>query len=158
MADFDLEPGETETLRHAPGWADAVVVAVILLVEFAILAAASREFEAEPMRFSQGTLAGIIVAALFVGAALQFAVLAMPPLLTVTDRRIVLRRRLGWDEPDMLRLEDITEVRREGWRLVIADGGVTLSVFCPPTFAPRMRRAIAGARTLPSAGPPRNAR
>ncbi len=147
MADFDLEPGETETLRHAPGWADALVVALILLVEFAILAAASREFEAQPMRYDQTTLAAIIVATLFIGAALQFAVLAMPPLVTLTDRRIVLRRRLGWDEPDMLRLDAIETVRREGWRLHIAGGGVTLAVFCPPLFAPRLRRAIVGART-----------
>ncbi len=142
MIDFELEPGETETLRHAPGWVDAVAVAVILLVEFAILAGASREFDSEPMRFSQGTLAGIIVAALFVGAALQFAVLAMPPLVTVTDRRVVRRRRLGWDEPDMLRLEEVGEIRQEGWRLMIAGGGMTLAFLCPPPFAPRLRRVI----------------
>ena len=142
MADFDLEPGETETLRHAPAWVDLIIVAVILLAEFAVLAAASEEMTAEPMRYEQATLAAAIVVTLFVGAGLQFAVLAMPPLVEVTDRRIALRRRLGWDDPEMMRLDAIETVRQEGWRLIVAGGGQRLSFFCPPLFAPRLRRAI----------------
>jgi hypothetical protein len=144
MADFELEPGETESLRHAPGWVDVVIVAVILLAEFAILAVASQEFRAEPMRYEQATLAVVIVITLFVGAGLQFAVLAMPPLVELTDRRIVLRRLLGWDEPDILRLNAVETVRQEGWRLTVAGGGRCLSFFCPPPFAPRLRRVIEG--------------
>jgi len=145
MADFELEPGETETLRHAPGWVDLIIVGVILLAEFAILAAASQEMKAEPMRFEQATLAAVIVGTLFVGAGLQFAVLAMPPLVEMTDRRIVLRRRLGWDEPEIMRLDAVETVRQVGWRVVVSGGGATLSFFCPPPFAPRIRRAIEGA-------------
>ena len=68
MAEFEFEPGETETLRHAPGWVDLLVVGVILLIEFAILAAASQEITAQPMRYDQATLAAVIVITLFAGA------------------------------------------------------------------------------------------
>lgn len=142
MADFAFEPGETELLRHAPGWVDVLIVAVILLVEFAILAATSQEFRAEPMRYDQDTLAGVIVITLFVGAVLQFAVLVMPPLVEITDRRILRRRRLGWDDPDTLPLDTVEEIQQQGWRLVIRGGGTTLEFFCPPPFAPRVRKAI----------------
>ena len=142
MADFEFEAGETETLRHAPGWVDLCVVAVILVIEFAVVAAASAEIAAEPAPAEQRNLALIIVTALFAGAGLQFVVLVMPPLLEVTDRRILLRRRLGWDDPETLRLDDIEDIRQEGWRLVIIAGGKTLAFFCPPAFAPRIRRAV----------------
>lgn len=145
MTDFAFEPGETERLRHAPGWLDLGVVAVILLLEFAVLAAASQEMRAEPMRYEQSTLAAVIVGTLFVGAVLQFAILAIPPLIEVTDRRIVRRRRLGWDDPETLRLASVESVRQEGWLLLVSGGGRTLSFFCPPPFAPRIRRAIARA-------------
>ncbi len=149
MAEFEYEPGETETLRHAPVWVDLCVVAVILLIEFAILAAASNEMAADPMRYEQRTLAIVIVTALFAGACLQFVILVMPPLVEITDRRILLRRRLGWDDPETLRLDDIEDIRQEGWRLVIIAGGAkTLAFFCPPAFAPRIRRAIASATAV----------
>jgi len=146
MAEFEFEPGETETLRHAPGWVDLLVVGVILLIEFAILAAASQEITAQPMRTDQATLAAVIVITLFAGAGLQFAILAMPPLIEITDRRIVRRRRLGWDDPETLRLDAVDEIRRKGWRLTISGGGRTLAFFCPPAFAPRIRAAIDRAR------------
>ncbi|UCH73965.1 MAG: hypothetical protein JSU82_16870 [Rhodospirillales bacterium] len=150
MAEFELEPGETERLRHAPGWVDLLIVAAILLIELAIVLTAAQEIATRPTHDRQVTLAAIIVMALFVGAVLQFAVLAMPPLLQITDRRIALRRRLGWDEPETLRLEDIDAVRQQGWRMRIAGGGQTLSVFCPPPFAARIRRAIeGGANSIP---------
>jgi hypothetical protein len=142
MADFEYEPGETETLRHAPVWVDLCVVAAILLIEFAVIAAASGEMTAEPMRYEQRTLAIVIVTALFAGACLQFVVLVMPPLVAVTDRRILRRRRLGWDDPETLRLDAIDQIRQQGRRLEIAGGGVTLAFFCPPAFATRLRRAI----------------
>jgi hypothetical protein len=145
MADFKLELGETETLRHAPGWVDLLIVAVIVVVEVVIIAAASAELAAEPAPGEQRTLALVIVTALFAGAALQFAVLVMPPLIEVTDRRILRRRRLGWDDPETLRLDDIEEIRQQGRRLEITGGGKTLSFFCPPAFAPRFRRAVEGA-------------
>ena len=91
------------------------------------------------------TIAIVIVTALFAGAILQFVILVMPPLVEVTDRRIVRRRRLGWEDPDTMRLDAIEDIRQQGWRLVITGGGRSLSVFCPPPFAPRLRRAIAGA-------------
>ena len=143
MAEFEFEPGETETLRHAPGWVDLLVVGVILLIEFAILAAASQEMTAQPMRADQATLAGVIVATLFVGAVLQFAVLVMPPLVEITDRRIVRRRRLGWNDPETLRLDEVDEISQQGRQLTISGGGRSLSFFCPRPFAARIRRAVA---------------
>jgi hypothetical protein len=142
MADFEFEPGETETLRHAPGWVDLCIVAAILLIEFAVVAAASGEMAAEPMRYEQRTLAIIIVTALFAGACLQFVILVMPPLVEITDRRIVLRRRLGWDDPEALRLDAVEEIRPQGWRLIVTGGGKTLGFFCPPILTPRIRAAI----------------
>lgn len=142
MAEFEFEPGETETLRHAPGWFDLCVVAAILLIEFAVIAAASAELAAGPAPGAQRSLALVIVTALFGGACLQFVILVMPPLVEVTDRRIVLRRRLGWDDPETLRLDAVEEIRQEGRRLTVTGGGTTLSFFCPPAFAPRIRRAI----------------
>ncbi len=142
MADFEYEPGETETLRHAPVWVDLCVVAAILLIEFAVVATASGEMTAEPMRYEQTTLAVVIVTALFAGACLQFVILVMPPLVEVTDRRIVLRRRLGWDDPETLRLDEVEDIRQQGWRLVVSGGGTTLGFFCPPAFARRIRAAI----------------
>lgn len=150
MADFELEPGETEKLRHAPGWVDLLIIAVILLIELAIIVAAVQEIAARPEHDRQVTLSAVIVGTLFVGAGLQFAVLAMPPLVEVTGRHIVLRRRLGWDEPELLRLDAVETVRQDGWRLTVSGGGgTTLSFFCPPSFASRIRRAIEGARIGP---------
>jgi len=146
MTEFAFEPGETETLRHAPGWVDLLIVGVILLVEFAILAAASQEMTVQPMRYEQATLAAVIVVTLFAGAVLQFAILAIPPLIEITDRRIVRRRRLGWDDPETMRLDAVDEIRQQGWRLTTSGGGKTLSFFCPPAFAPRIRAAIDRAR------------
>ncbi|MDH3228925.1 MAG: hypothetical protein OEN55_03930 [Alphaproteobacteria bacterium] len=148
MAEFEFEPGETETLRHAPGWVDLCIVAVILLIEFAILAAASQEMAAVPMRCEPRTLAAIIVITLFAGACLQFAVLVMPPLVEITDRRILRRRRLGWDDPETLPLGAIEQIRQQGRRLIIIGGGTTLAFFCPPAFAPRIRAAISGAKKV----------
>lgn len=141
-ADFEFEPGETVRLRHAPGWVDACIVALILLVEFAIVTAASGELAADGMRYDQGTLAFVIVAALFIGGGLQFLILIMPPAVEVTDRRILRRRRLGWDDPEVLRLESVEEVRRRGWRLAISGGGNSLEFFCPPALVPRIRDAL----------------
>jgi hypothetical protein len=145
MADFAYEAGETETLRHAPGWVDLCIVALILLIEFAVIAAASAELATEPAPAEQRTLALAIVTALFAGAGLQFAILVMPPLVEITDRRVLRRRRLGWDDPETLRLEDVAEIRQEGWRIVVTGGGKTISFFCPPVFAPRIRRAVESA-------------
>jgi len=140
--DFEIEPGESGRLRHAPGWVDACVVALILLIEFAIVATASDELAAEGMRYDQGTLAFVIVAALFIGGGLQFLVLIMPPMVEITDRRILRRRKLGWDDPETLRLDAVEEVRQRGWRLVVSGGGISLEFFCPPAFTPRIRAAL----------------
>jgi len=142
MADFEFEPGETETLRHAPGWFALGLFAAVLLAEFWVVAAASAEITARPGEQAQETLALVIVAALFAGAVLQFLVLVMPPLVEITDRRILRRRRLGWDDPDTLRLDAVEEIRRQGWRLIVSGGGTSLDFFCPPPFAPRIRKAI----------------
>ena len=150
MADFEFEPGETERLRHAPGWVDVCVVALILLVEFTIILTASNELAAEAMRYEQGTLALVIVAALFIGGGLQFLVLIMPPMVEVTDLRILRRRRLGWDDPEALRLEAIEEISQRGWRLVVSGEGTSLEFFCPPAFAPRIRAAIGRSRAAES--------
>jgi len=149
MADLELEPGETETLRHAPGWVDLTIVAVIVLSELAVVVSAAQELTHRPDHDEQIVLAVVIVGTLFAGAALQFAILAMPPLIEITDRRIALRRRLGWDEPEIMRLDAVEAVRQLGWRLTVAGGGRTLSFFCPPPLAPRIRRAIEGARLGP---------
>jgi len=140
--DFELEPGETGRLRHAPGWVDACVVGLILLVEFAIVAAASDELAVEGMRYDQGTLAFVIVAALFIGGGLQFLVLILPPMVEVTDRRILRRRKLGWDDPEILRLSAVEEIRQHGWWLAVSGKGTSLEFFCPPAFASRIRAAL----------------
>ena len=153
MADFEFEPGESERLRHAPGWFALCLVAVILLIELSVIALAAGQLAAEPPQQEQRTLALVIVSALFIGAALQFLVLVMPPLVEITDRRILRRRRLGWDDPETLRLDAVAEIRQQGRRLVVSGGGTTLDFFCPPPFAPRIRKAIDRAKA--GAGAPR---
>ncbi len=140
--DFEFEPGETTRLRHAPGWVAFGIAGALLLAEFAVVAAASAEVAERSAARHPDTLALVVVATLFAGAALQFLVLVMPPLVEVTDRRVLLRRRLGWDDPDMIPLDAIDTVRREGWRMRVSGGGATLDFPCPPPFAPRIRRAI----------------
>lgn len=149
MADFEFEPEEDTTLRHAPGWLGPCIAAIVLLAEFAVVAAASAEIVVEPARYQQGTLAMVIVATLFGGAVLQFLVLVMPPLVEVTDRRILLRRRLGLDDPDTLRLDAVDDIRQQGWRMAVSGGETSLEFFCPPAFAPRIRAAVERARKAP---------
>lgn len=145
--DFDFEPGETTRLRHAPGWVAFGIAGALLLAEFAVVAAASAEV-AGAAAHRQDTLALIVVATLFAGAVLQFLVLVLPPLVEITDRRILLRRKLGWDDPDMIPLDAIDTIRLEGWRMRVSGGGVTLDFPCPPPFAPRIRRAIENAKQV----------
>lgn len=146
MAEFALEPDETRVFRHAPGWVDLAIVAAVLVAELAVVAAVSGEMKAEPMRYDSRSLALVFVLSLFAGAVLQFLVLVMPPLVEITGSRVLRRRRLGWDDPDMLWLDEIESVEQRGWRLVLQGGGESLGFFCPPTFAPRIHRAITEAR------------
>lgn len=147
MTDFETETEEPATLRHAPGWVDAILVAVILLTEFALLFWVSQELAAQPMRYDRGTLRAATVATLFVGAGLQFLVLAVPPLVEITGRRIQRRSRLGWDEPETLCLDAIERIDQQGWRLTVSGGGKHLSFLCLPPFAPRIRRALERSRS-----------
>lgn len=142
LADATFEQDETEKLRHFPIWVDLAAVAVILLVEFAVLSTASERMAARPMADEQVILITIIVASLFLGSLLQFLILIMPPLVEVTDRRILRRRRLGWDEPETMALDAVVSVRQQGWRLVVSDGNNSMSFFCPPLFAQRLHKII----------------
>lgn len=142
MADSTFEQDETEILRHLPVWVDLGVVAMILLAEFAVLSNATDRMAARPLADEQVMLITIIVSSLFLGSLLQFLILIMPPMVEVTDRRILRRRRLGWDEPETMPLDAVMSVRQQGWRLAISDGETTMEVFCPPLFAARLRKAI----------------
>lgn len=142
MADQQFEPGEIEVLRHFPVWVDLCLVAVILLAEFAVLSNASDRMAARPMADEQTMLVLAIVASLFLGSLLQFLILIMPPLVEITDRHIVRRRRLGWDEPCEIQLAAVRTVRQQGWRLVISDGETSIEFFCPPLFTHRIRTAM----------------
>lgn len=142
MADHAFEPRETEVLRHFPVWLDLCLVASILLVEFTVLSAASDRMAARPLADEQTVLILKIVAALFIGSIFQFLILVLPPLVEITDRRILSRRRLGWDDPEELRLDEVEAVQQQGWRMVISGADRNLEFFCPPFFAHRIRKAI----------------
>lgn len=142
MAESTFEQDETEVLRHFPVWIDLGLVAIILLAEFTVLAHASEKMAARPMADEQVILIAAIVASLFLGSLLQFLILIMPPMVEITDRRILLRRRLGWDDPQAIWLDAVLSLRQQGWRLVVSDGESTLSFFCPPFFTRRIQKAM----------------
>lgn len=142
LAETAFEQDETEVLRHFPVWIDLGLVAMILVAEFSVLADASERMAARPMADEQVILIATIVASLFLGSLLQFLILIMPPMVEVTDRRILRRRRLGWDEPETMPLHAVRSVHQQGWRLVVSDGENSMELPCPPLFAARLRKAI----------------
>jgi hypothetical protein len=142
VADFTLEQDETEILRHFPIWVDLCLVATILLAEFSVLAEASDRMSSRPMADEQVILILVIVSSLFLGSLLQFLILIMPPMVEITDKRILQRRRLGWDDPDALLLDAVVSVRQQGWRLIVSDGITSLNFFCPPIFSQRIQSAM----------------
>jgi hypothetical protein len=145
VTDSAFEPGETEVLRHFPVWVDLGLAAVILLAEFAVLSSASDRMAERPLADEQATLVLKIVAALFIGSMLQFVILILPPFVEITDRRILRRRRLGWDDPEELHLDEVESIQQYGWRMAVRGGDRNLEFFCPPFFAPRIYDAIAAA-------------
>lgn len=137
MAIVKLESGEKVVLWHPPIWVFYCAFLFLFFTAMAILtwAAISPQVDDQAFVF----LVIVVISTHFI---LLCGLGLFVNLARITDRRVIQPRLRPWKENREIRLQEIKDYHRHGWRIVVAGGDKSLSIFCPPAFAPRILAAF----------------
>ena len=133
MAIVKLEPGEKVVLWHPPRW---VFYGLFLLIPLATIE--TLIMVAESPRVDDQDYAFFAVVVMFTNFILLCGLGLIVNLARITNRRIIQPRLRLWKKNQEIRLEAVENFHRQGWRIVVTGGDQSLSIFCPPFFAPRI--------------------
>lgn len=137
MAIVKLESGEKVMLWHPPSWIFYCAFLFLFLATLTVLtwAAISPQVDDQAFVF-------LVIVVMSTHFILLCGLGLFVNLARITNRRIIQPRLAPWKKNREIRLQEIKEYYRRGWRVVVTGGDGSLSIFCPPIFAPRVLAAL----------------